>query len=182
MTFTLPRAPQKPAALLRKGAIPAVLLAALTSPLAYSTLGRLEGNITTVYADKLAGGIPTYCAGRTDWAAKVGDKLTDDQCKVVNKITLLEYGYAVLGCVNWDYLSPDRLIGLTMFAINIGKAGACGSQAVRQINAGNIGAGCDLIARTPAGLPNWSTADGKYVQGLQNRRQVERGFCRKGLA
>ena len=182
MTFILPRAPQKPAALLRKGAIPAVLLAALTSPLAYTTLDRLEGNITTVYADKLAGGIPTYCAGRTDWAAKVGDKLTDDQCREVNKITLLEYGYTVLGCVNWGYLDPDRLIGLTMFAINIGKAGACGSQAVKQINAGNVLVGCDLIARRPDGAPNWSYADGKYVQGLQNRRQVERGFCRKGLA
>lgn len=178
MTFTLPRAPQKPAALLRKGAIPAVLLAALTSPLAFSTLERLEGNITTVYADKLAGGIPTYCAGRTDWSAKVGDKLTDDQCKVVNKITLLEYGYAVLGCVNWDYLNPDRLIGLTMFAINVGKDGACNSAAVRQINAGNVLVGCDLIARRPDGAPNWSYADGKYVQGLQNRRQAERKLCR----
>ena len=182
MTIPAPRSPGIPANLARKGAIPLALLAALTSPLAYTTLDRLEGNVLRVYADNLARGIPTFCAGRTDWAAKVGDKLTDDQCKEINKITLLEYGYAVLGCVNWDYLNPDRLIGLTMFAINVGKDGACGSQAVRQINAGNIGPGCDLIARTPAGLPNWSTADGKYVQGLQNRRQIERGFCRKGLA
>ena len=181
MTVPIPRSPGIPANLIRKGAIPIALLAALTSPLAYNTLDSLEGNIKTVYADRLAGGIPTYCAGRTDWAAKVGDKLTDDQCKAVNKITLLEYGYSVLGCVDWAYLTPERLIGLTMFAVNVGKAGACGSQAVRMINAGSIGAGCDLIARTPAGLPNWSTADGVYVQGLQNRRQVERGFCRKGL-
>ena len=182
MTVPAPRSPGIPASLARKGAIPLALLAALTSPLAYTTLDRLEGNITTVYADKLAGGIPTYCAGRTDWAAKVGDKLTDDQCKEVNKTTLLEYGYAVLGCVNWDYLNPDRLIGLTMFAINIGKAGACGSQAVKQINVGNVAAGCDLIARTPAGLPNWSSANGKYVQGLQNRRQAESKLCKEGLA
>lgn len=172
-----PKQPSLPASLVRKGAIPAALLAALTSPLAYKTLERLEGNVLSVYADKLANGIPTYCAGRTDWSAPVGVKLTSDQCQTVNKTTLLEYGYAVLGCVNWDYLSAKRLIGLTMFAINVGKEGACGSQAVRQINAGNITAGCNLIARTPSGQPNWSTADGKYVQGLQNRRQAERALC-----
>ena len=171
------RAPSIPAALARKGAIPAALLAALTSPLAYTTLERMEGNIKQVYADQFAGGLPTFCAGRTDWNAKIGDTLTDDQCKAVNKLTLLEYGYAILGCVNWDYLNPNRLIGLTMFAVNVGKAGACGSQAVRLINTGNVSTGCNLLARPPAGLPNGSSAGGVYVQGLQNRRQGERKLC-----
>lgn len=174
----MPGAPSIPASLARKGAIPAALLAALTSPLAYTTLERMEGNILRVYADHLAGGVPTYCAGRTDWKAKVGEKLTDDQCREVNKVTLLEYGYAILGCVSWDYLTASRLIGLIMFAVNVGKEGACGSQAVRNINAGKVMQGCDLIARTPDGRPNWSSAGGKYVQGLQNRRQAERKLCR----
>ena len=60
---------------------------------------------------------------------------------------------------------------------NVGKAGACGSQAVQQINLGNLAAGCNLIARTPSGAPNWSSAGGQYVQGLQNRRQAERALC-----
>ncbi|MBB6578018.1 GH24 family phage-related lysozyme (muramidase) [Comamonas odontotermitis] len=177
----IPKEPSIPASLARKGVIPAALLAALTSPLAYTTLERWEGNIKQVYADNLAHGIPTYCAGRTDWKANVGDKLTDDQCRAVNKATLLEYGFAMLGCANWDYLTAKRLIGLTMFAINVGKEGACGSQAVRSINAGQIVQGCNLIARTPSGAPNWSNAGGKYVQGLQNRRQAERALCLEGL-
>jgi len=61
----------------------------------------------------------------------------------------------------------------------VGKEGACGSQAVRNINAGRVMQGCDLIARTPDGRPNWSSAGGKYVQGLQNRRQAERKLCRE---
>lgn len=169
--------PRMPAALARKGAIPAALLAALTSPLAFTTLERWEGNVLEVYADHLAGGLPTYCAGRTDPKAVVGAKLTSDQCQSINKTTLLEYGYAVLGCVNWDYLTARRLIGLTVFAINVGKEGACSSQAVRQINAGAVKAGCDLIARRPDGSPNWSYAGGFYWQGLQNRRQAERALC-----
>ena len=177
----IPKEPSIPASLARKGVIPAALLAALTSPLAYTTLERWEGNIKQVYADNLAHGIPTYCAGRTDWNAKVGDKLTDDQCRAVNKATLLEYGFAMLGCANWDYLTAKRLIGLTMFAINVGKEGACGSQAVKSINAGQIVQGCNLIARTPSGASNWSNAGGKFVQGLQNRRQAERALCLEGL-
>lgn len=176
----LPADPRVPLALARKGAIPAVLLAALTSPLAYTTLERLEGNVKQVYADHLAGGLPTYCAGRTDPKAQVGTKLTDDQCREVNKVTLLEYGYAVLGCANWDYLTATRLIGLTMFAINVGKDGACGSRAVRLINAGQIAQGCDALARGPDGKPAWSYAGGQFVQGLQNRRQAERKLCLEG--
>lgn len=174
----LPKAPSIPASVARKGAVPVALLAALTSPLAYATLERWEGNIKHVYADHLADGLPTYCAGRTDRKAVVGTKLTDDQCREVNKTTLLEYGYAVLGCANWDYLTANRLVALTIFAINVGKDGACGSQAVRQINAGNVEAGCNLIARTPDGRPNWSNAGGVYVQGLQNRRQAESKLCK----
>ena len=88
--------------------------AAFAARIFYTTLERLEGNVLGVYRDKLANGIPTFCAGRTDWSAKPGTKLTDDQCREVNKITLLEYGYAVLDCVNWDYLTVKRLIGLIM--------------------------------------------------------------------
>lgn len=170
-------APRMPASLLRKGAVPVVLLAALAGPLATTTLERWEGNVLRVYDDNLAGGIPTYCAGRTDWQAPVGTRLTSDDCKNVNKTTLLEFGYAVLGCTTWTHLTPTRLVALTIFAINVGKDGACGSHAVKNINAGRISEGCDLIARTPSGAPNWSFADGKYVQGLQNRRQAERALC-----
>lgn len=174
-----PKAPGIPVQVARKGIIPMALAAALTSPLAYNTLEHLEGNVLRVYADHLAGGLPTYCAGRTDPAAVVGTKLTSDQCQEINKVTLLEYGYAVLGCVNWDYLTAPRLIGLTMLAINVGKEGACGSRAVRLINAGDLVAGCDAIARGPDGRPAWSYAGGQFVQGLQNRRQAERKLCRE---
>lgn len=161
--------------------VPVALVTALTSPLAYTTLERWEGNVLEVYADHLAYGIPTYCAGRTDPAAVVGTKLTSDQCELVNKATLLEYGIAVLACTEWANLTPKRLIGLTTFAINVGKSGACKSQAVLAINAGRIVQGCNLIATRPDGKPNWSSAGGRYVQGLQNRRQAERALCQDGL-
>ena len=181
MTVQMPKSPSFPVSLAKKGAIPAVFLAALASPLAYTTLERWEGNVLSRYRDNLAGGISTFCAGRTDWKAPIGEKLTSDQCQAVNKTTILEYGYAVLGCVEWERITAKRLIGLTMFAINVGKEGACNSQAVRMINIGEIAQGCALISTTPAGLPNWSSAGGKYVQGLQNRRLAERKLCEADL-
>lgn len=168
--------------LAKKGAIPAVLLAAITGPLAHQTLERWEGNILHVYADKLAHGIPTYCAGRTDWSAQVGTKLTSDDCKAVNKATLVEYGYAVLGCVNWSALNTERTVALTTFAINVGKDGACNSRAVRLINSGNIMAGCRAMVYGQDGRPVWSMAGGVFVQGLQNRRKAERDLCLVGAA
>ena len=180
---TLPpgaRLPSMPATLLRKGAMPAALLAALTSPVAYHHLERWEGNVLHVYADNLANGLPTWCAGRTGRDAVVGTKLTADDCRQVNKTTLLEYGYTVLGCANWDHLTASRLQALTLFAINVGKAGACNSRAVQLINMGQIEAGCNALARAPDGRPVWSYANGVYVQGLQNRRQAERTGCLGG--
>ena len=110
----------------------------------------------------------------------VGTKLTADDCREINKITLLEYGYDVLACTTWEHLTAKRLIGLTLFAINVGSQSACNSQAVKNINAGNINAGCRLLATRPDGTPNWSYAGGKYIDGLQNRRQAEKQLCLDG--
>ena len=177
MQSLVPKTPSVSAKLARKGVIPAAFLAALSSPLAHQTLERWEGNILYVYADHLADGLPTYCAGRTDWKATVGTQLTDDQCRAVNKVTLLEYGFAVLECADWNYLTPPRLVALTIFAVNVGKVGACNSQAVKAINSGDIAGGCKLLAYKLDGSPNWAYAGGMFVQGLHNRRKAEYSLC-----
>ena len=40
-----------------------------------------------------------YCAGRIDRNSLLGNKLTTDRCPEVTKGTLLEFGVAVLGCI-----------------------------------------------------------------------------------
>lgn len=162
---------------LQKAAIPAAFTAVLTAGSTVALLEQLEGNILHVYPDKLAGGIPTYCAGKTDWKIPLDTTFTSDQCKEVNKTTLLSYGYQVLQCTVWEHLTPKRVVALTMFAINVGVKGACGSQSVKYINSGRIREGCRLLAYTPSGVPNWSYASGKYVQGLHNRRIKEMNIC-----
>lgn len=161
----------------QQAAIPAALLTILTAGSTLALLESLEGNILKVYPDRLAGGIPTYCAGMTDWKAPIGKTFTSDQCREVNKTTLLRYGYAVLDCTVWEHLTPQRVVALTMFTINVGIKGACTSQAFKQINLGNISEGCKLLAYKPSGAPNWSSAQGVYIQGLHNRRIKEYKLC-----
>jgi GH24 family phage-related lysozyme (muramidase) len=162
----------------RKGILPFVLAGATVA----GGLERWEGNIKEVYADKLAYNVPTMCAGMTDWKAVVGTKLTDDQCRVINKATLVKYGTAIAYCTEWKHLTQYRFDALTLFAVNVGVSAACGSSAVKAINRGDIKGGCDLIALKPNGTPNWSYAGGKYVRGLYNRRLFERDWCLRGLS
>lgn len=157
--------------------VPAALVAALSSGGILAELERWEGNIKEVYADRLAGGLPTRCAGDTNHDMSVGTKLTDDECREINKLTIVKYGAGVLACTNWDHLTARRLAGLTLFAINVGTPSACGSDAVAAINKGDIEVGCKLISTKPDGRPNWSYAGGRYVHGLQNRRKAEEAMC-----
>jgi lysozyme len=154
----------------------------LAGGMALAGLVRWEGNVTHVYADRLAGGLPTYCAGATGWDQQVGKQLSEEYCAKVNRGTLLKYGTAIAACTEWQHLNQFRFDALTLFAVNVGVNAACGSRAVRLINAGQIKEGCDALARTPDGNPSWSFASGKYVQGLQNRRLFERDWCLRGLA
>lgn len=152
-------------------------IAAITSASTLALLIQFEGNVLSVYADPIARGLPTMCAGHTDRKAVVGTKLTSDQCKEINKSTLLKYGTAILGCVDWNQLNKPRLVSLTLFAVNVGIDGACGSQAVAHINSGDVEAGCDLIAHKPSGAPNWSYVNGKLIPGLYKRRLAESKLC-----
>lgn len=80
----------------------------------------------------------------------------------------------------YEHYPERRIVALTLFAINVGKDAACGSAAFSAINAGRITAGCNLLAMKPNGEPNWSYSGGKYVEGLQKRRQAERAHCLVG--
>ena len=138
---------------------------------------RWESQELTVYADQLAGGLPTYCSGRTQPPRPVGERLTQTQCDAIDAQTATEYGRAVLACIPADKLDQNSFDAFTLFAINVGKSAACGSRAAQLMRTGNREAACKALARGPDGRPVWSYAGGVYVQGLQNRRQYETNWC-----
>lgn len=144
-----------------------------------SAMNRWESQELTAYADKLAGGLPTFCSGSTSWSVKPGTKFTKAQCDEIDMKVAIKYGDGVLACVNHQFIDQNSLDALTLFAINVGVAGACGSRAVRLINQGLIADGCRALRYGPNGQPVWSYANGQFVRGLANRRWFEMNWCLK---
>lgn len=133
-----------------------------------------------VYADKLAGGLPTNCSGITKHVATipviVGDKWTPEMCLEQESQALEKVQNTLVKC--FKTLPPQSVFdAATSHAWNFGAGKTCSSQAMKQWNAGNFKLGCTLIASTYDGKPNWSFSDGKFIQGLQNRRQDEVKLC-----
>ena len=140
-------------------------------------LQTLEKQELVVYADKLANGLPTYCSGTTLPARPVGQRISKAECDDIDRATAMEYGLAVLACIPATRLDQNSFDAFTLFAINVGKAGACKSRAAQFMRAGERDLACNAMATGPDGEPVWSFADGKYVLGLQNRRRFERDWC-----
>ncbi|MGJ7531442.1 glycoside hydrolase family protein, partial [Variovorax sp. GB1P17] len=88
--------------------------------------------------------------------------------------TLVNIGSALCGLAGQDCVGTNTF---TLFAINVGKHGACDSRAARLMRDGRRKAACKALARGPDGRPVWSYSGGVFVQGLQNRRQYEKNWC-----
>lgn len=147
---------------------------------------KWEGRENVVYADKIAGGLPTVCSGITKYTSPypviVGEYWPNSKCDAVEKYVIENIQKELAKCIERE-LPQGVFDGLTSHAVNNGYPKTCGSQTVKTINSGgDLKAACDLIAVKPNGQPNWSFSYGKYIQGLQNRRQAERhDLCLKSL-
>ena len=137
-----------------------------------------------VYADKLANGLPTVCAGITKHVATVpvivGEKWTEEKCRQQEEQALSKVQSQLVMC--FKVLPPQSVFdAATSHAWNFGLNATCKSQAMKQWNLTNWKQGCRLIAFDYSGNPNWSYADGKFVQGLHNRRIDEMKTCLKDV-
>lgn len=146
-----------------------------------SALQRWEGQETTVYADKLAYGVPTVCSGFTDWSLRVGQVYDKAFCDKLDQKTAIEYGIAVAACIGAENLNQHSLDAMTLFAVNVGKKGACGSRAAQLLRAKRHDDGCRAISRGPNGERVWITSGGKPRKGLANRRDFETALCLKPI-
>lgn len=153
----------------------------LGGPDLISKLQAVEGSTTTVYADKLAYGIPTVCSGRTDWSLRVGQVYDKAFCDALDRKTAIEYGLAVVGCIGPERLNQNSLDGMTLFAVSVGKAGACGSRAAQLLRAGKHDEACRAISHGPDGRRVWITSGGQKRKGLANRRDFEKALCLKPM-
>ncbi len=136
----------------------------------------------TVYADKLAGGLPTACNGLTNavspYPVVVGEVWSQEKCDTAEAMVIETTQLALGKCIT-GRITQSAFDALTSHAHNFGVGKTCGSTAVGLINAGHLVEGCHAISQTPDGKPNWSSAEGKFYQGLYNRRLAETALCLK---
>lgn len=163
----------------------------LASPQLLDFLEKWEGTDRTVYADKLAGGLPTACGGLTNHTSAkpviVGEVWTEEECAAGMSEVVTDDQLNLAECFTRQ--PPQRVFdAFSSHAHNFGVGTTCRSSAMKAFNAGNTAAACRLLAYTPDGKPNWSSVktgktlpNGKpelrFVQGLQNRRLAEMAMC-----
>lgn len=148
-----------------------------------------------VYADKLAGGLPTVCNGLTRHVTRtpivVGERWTPEKCVVEEANALERVQRDLLAC--FKRLPPPSVLDMgSSHAWNFGAQATCGSGAMAAWNRGEWECGCQRISRGDDGRMVWSftshidPATGKkvftFVQGLANRRADEATKCAGGLA
>ena len=175
-------------------AIPALGTALIfASPTLRDFLQKWESGrerVLVVYADKLAGNLPTVCDGLTRHVTKtpiiVGERWTDEKCEREEKAALMRVQASLVKC--FKVAPPQSVFDMaSSHAWNNGAPNTCGSVAMQTWNAGRFEEGCRRLARSVSGKPVWSSTckvvNGKrvctYVQGLQNRRLDEDATCRQ---
>ena len=140
--------------------------------------------VLTVYADKLAGGLPTVCNGLTRHVTTtpiiVGETWTDAKCEAHEAAVTHTIQRELAKC--FKRLPPQQVFDAASdHAWNFGVRRTCDSQSMQRWNAGEWAIGCLLLAYTPQGKPNWSSAAGTFYPGLFNRRKDEMTLCLSGL-
>lgn len=157
----------------------------------FAFLGLWEGREQyTVYADKLAGGLPTVCRGLTKHVTKtpiiVGEVWSAEKCDAEEKKAIAAVQGKLINCFT---VTPSQVIfdAATSHAWNFGSAATCGSLAMQSWRSGDWATGCRRIYQSDTGKAVWSYVktgriiDGKhemkFIQGLANRRMAEYKLC-----
>ena len=158
-------------------------------------LGQWEGQGQhVVYADKLAGGLPTVCKGLTRHVTTtpiiVGQRWSAEKCQREETAALQRVQTALAQC--FKVLPPQYVFdAASSHAWNFGHPSTCASLAMQSFNRQDWDTGCRRLSMSDAGRPVWSftshtnpkTGNKTYtfIQGLANRRQAETSFCRQGI-
>lgn len=147
--------------------------------------------IKVVYADKLAGGLPTACNGLTNFTSRkpvvVGEEWTEEECAAEKNYVVTGSQTRLIEC--FEIKPPQGVFNaFSSHGHNFGEGTTCESSSMKAWNAGYAETACRLLAFKPDGKPNWSSVktgkrlpDGRpemrFVQGLQNRRIAEMQMC-----
>lgn len=167
------------AALLTSGAL------VLMSPSLERMLSRWEGEgQNVVYADKLAGGLPTVCRGLTRHTVKeplvVGDYWSPAKCSEIER-TIVESGQIDLANCLPASIKQGAFDAASDMGHHFGNPRTCASRAVGLMWDGKWKEACDAFAHAPSGKPVWSYVGTTFYRGLYNRALDRKKLCLSDL-
>lgn len=149
----------------------------------------------TVYADRLAGGLPTVCMGLTRHVTAtpiiVGETWPEAKCEREERAAVARVQAQLLQC--FTVVPPQPVLDMaTGHAWNFGAPATCDSAAMRAWNSEQWALGCRRLefgddgrrvwsyVKTGRTLPN-GEPEYRFVQGLANRRADEHRNCMRGV-
>lgn len=166
-------------AISRKGAIGALTGSVIAASAAF--LMPWEGFVPVARHERIdPPGVITWCYGRTNYddpTVKIGTRFTKEECKQQLEETIPRYAAQAVKCIPNLYALPEPTqVAVISFTYNLGQGNLCRSRVAANLKASppNIQAGCDAMLA-------YTRANGKFIQGLLNRRRAERTLCLKGL-
>ena len=118
-------------------------------------------------------GVVTVCNGITNYdvqTLKVGDEFTPEMCKDLLSEALPRYDACIQKYVKVD-LPPRRHVAMLSYIYNTGCGNFRKTAILRDLNAGRTRQACEDMSHSAL------TANGKFLQGLANRRKAESALC-----
>lgn len=143
-------------------------LMAIVLQVAVPNIQGFEGTKLQAYHD--VANILTVCTGHTGPDVVVGKVYTQDQCNALTNQDAEKAASGVLKVSPQLIYHPIVLASAVSFSYNVGVGTYDKSSVAANFNAGNLVAGCNAMLK-------YTFADGKYSQGLANRRKAENTIC-----
>lgn len=140
-----------------------------TAAILVPAVASFEGKSNDPYKDIV--NVTTVCFGETRVPMR---HYSDAECEDMLAGGLADFAEPVLKRNPELAGHPNQLAAATSLAYNIGAANYARSTVARRFSAGDWKGACD-------GFLAWKYAGGRVVQGLVNRRKVERKICLRGL-
>lgn len=150
---------------------------AMAAAIAAAFIAPWEGQENKAYWDSM-GQVWTICSGHTAGVQK-GDVATDEECLAFLQEDLKAAEAAVARCITVSLKENERAAFIEA-AFNIGPSVVCGSTLQRLANAGDVMGACLQLtdaANRKGNNVGWTSAGGKEIPGLRNRRTSSRNLC-----
>lgn len=149
-------------------------------------LSRWEGEgQNTVYADKLASGLPTVCRGLTphtvDEEMVVGDFWSPEKCEEIERVIVEKGQIALADCLPVT-IKQGAFDAASDHGHHFGNPRTCASRAVGLMWEGKWEEACEAFAHAPSGRPVWSYVGKTFYRGLYNRALDRRRLCLSDLS